>query len=114
MAYTSASLLLDGTCIEQRHLISRADRSNRWKQVSDQRLAGLNTLTFSVWISRGAGLALSVDGAIIVLPMCKNVLRWIRPKVRILPLDQSQWFHRQVAYSLLFWTILHVSAHYVK
>ncbi|KAL8759161.1 MAG: hypothetical protein Q9199_000981 [Rusavskia elegans] len=85
-----------------------------WKQVSDQRLAGLNTLTFSVWISRGAGLALSVDGAIIVLPMCKNVLRWIRPKVRILPLDQSQWFHRQVAYSLLFWTILHVSAHYVN
>ncbi|KAI4104681.1 MAG: hypothetical protein L6R36_002491 [Xanthoria steineri] len=85
-----------------------------WKQVSDQRLAGLNTLTFSVWISRGAGLALSVDGAIIVLPMCKNVLRWIRPKVRILPLDESQWFHRQVAYSLLFWTILHVSAHYVN
>ncbi|KAL8850578.1 MAG: hypothetical protein Q9221_004448 [Calogaya cf. arnoldii] len=85
-----------------------------WKQVSDQRLAGLNTLTFSVWISRGAGLALSVDGAIIVLPMCKNVLRWIRPKVRILPLEESQWFHRQVAYSLLFWTILHVSAHYVN
>ncbi|KAL8909250.1 MAG: hypothetical protein Q9171_005106 [Xanthocarpia ochracea] len=85
-----------------------------WKQVSDQRLAGLNTLTFSVWISRGAGLALSVDGAIIVLPMCKNVLRWIRPKVKILPLDESQWFHRQVAYSLLFWTILHVSAHYVN
>ncbi|KAL9042842.1 MAG: hypothetical protein Q9180_000296 [Flavoplaca navasiana] len=85
-----------------------------WKQISDQRLAGLNTLTFSVWISRGAGLALSVDGAIILLPMCKNVLRWIRPKVRVLPLDEAQWFHRQVAYSLLFYTILHVSAHYVN
>ncbi|KAL8713374.1 MAG: hypothetical protein Q9220_002573 [cf. Caloplaca sp. 1 TL-2023] len=85
-----------------------------WKQASDERLAGLNTLTFSVWISRGAGLALSVDGAIIVLPMCKNVLRWIRPKVRILPLDQAQWFHRQIAYSLLFWTIFHVCAHYVN
>ncbi|KAL8809488.1 MAG: hypothetical protein Q9223_001248 [Gallowayella weberi] len=85
-----------------------------WKQVTDERLAGLNTLTFSVWMSRGAGLALSVDGAIIVLPMCKNVLRWIRPKVKILPLDESQWFHRQVAYSLLFWTIIHVSAHYVN
>ncbi|KAI4240641.1 MAG: hypothetical protein L6R40_005008 [Gallowayella cf. fulva] len=85
-----------------------------WKQATDQRLAGLNTLTFSVWLSRGAGLALSVDGAIIVLPMCKNLLRWIRPKVRILPLDESQWFHRQIAYSLLFWTIVHVSAHYVN
>lgn len=91
-----------------------ADGQNRWKQASDERLAGLNSLTFSVWLSRGAGLALSVDGAIIVLPMCKNILRWIRPKIRWLPLDESQWFHRQVAYSLLFWTIIHVSAHYVK
>ncbi|KAL8729644.1 MAG: hypothetical protein Q9166_004593 [cf. Caloplaca sp. 2 TL-2023] len=85
-----------------------------WKQAEDQRLAGLNTLTFSVWLSRGAGLVLTVDGAIIVLPMCKNLLRWIRPKVKILPLDESQWFHRQIAYSLLFWTIVHVSAHYVN
>ncbi|KAL9610769.1 MAG: hypothetical protein Q9167_004552 [Letrouitia subvulpina] len=85
-----------------------------WKQQDDQRLAALNTLTFSVWISRGAGLALSFDGAIILLPMCKNVLRWIRPKARWLPLDESKWFHRQVAYSLLFWSIVHTSAHYVN
>ncbi|KAL9630586.1 MAG: hypothetical protein Q9164_006339 [Protoblastenia rupestris] len=85
-----------------------------WKQAADEKLAGLNTLTFSVWLSRGAGLALSVDGTIIVLPMCKNILRFIRPKIRWLPLDESQWFHRQVAYSLLFWTIIHVSAHYVN
>ncbi|MCJ1462017.1 hypothetical protein MMC07_000617 [Pseudocyphellaria aurata] len=85
-----------------------------WKQATDSRLAGLNTLTFSVWMSRGAGLALSVDAAVILLPMCKNVLRWIRPKIRWLPLDESPWFHRQVAYSLLFWTIVHVSAHYVN
>ncbi|SLM36801.1 nadph oxidase [Lasallia pustulata] len=85
-----------------------------WKQASDSRLAGLNTLTFSVWISRGAALNLSIDGAIILLPMCRNLLRWIRPKLRFLPLDESQWFHRQVAYSLLFWTIVHVAAHYVN
>ena len=86
----------------------------RWKQATDKNLAGLNRLTFSVWMSRGAGLALSVDGTIIVLPMCKNLLRWIRPKIRWLPLDESQWFHRQVAYSLLFWTCVHVCSHYVK
>ncbi|APA10052.1 hypothetical protein sscle_05g048220 [Sclerotinia sclerotiorum 1980 UF-70] len=85
-----------------------------WKQASDPRLAGLNTLTFSVWISRGAGLALSVDIAMILLPMCRNILRYVRPKIKFLPLDESQWFHRQVAYSLLFWTIFHVAAHYVN
>ncbi|KAH6701265.1 FAD-binding domain-containing protein [Leptodontidium sp. MPI-SDFR-AT-0119] len=47
-----------------------------WKQFNDPKLAGLNTLTFSVWISRGAGLALSVDGAMILLLMCRNILRW--------------------------------------
>ncbi|TVY31965.1 NADPH oxidase [Lachnellula occidentalis] len=85
-----------------------------WKQAHDPRLSGLNSLTFSVWISRGAGLVLSVDGAMILLPMCRNILKYIRPKVKFLPLDESQWFHRQVAYSLLFWTIVHTSAHYVN
>ncbi|KAF7871484.1 hypothetical protein EAF04_003591 [Stromatinia cepivora] len=85
-----------------------------WKQASDPRLSGLNTLTFSVWISRGAGLVLSVDVAMILLPMCRNILRYVRPKIKFLPLDESQWFHRQVAYSLLFWTIFHAAAHYVN
>lgn len=88
--------------------------SYRWKQTNDERLAALNTLTFSVWFSRGAGLALSVDVLLILLPMCRNLLRIIRPKIKWLALDESQWFHRQVAYSLLFWTIVHVASHYVK
>ncbi|KAK2802257.1 hypothetical protein FQN50_007438 [Emmonsiellopsis sp. PD_5] len=85
-----------------------------WKQAGDPRLAPLNKLTFSVWLSRGAGLVLSVDGALILLPMCRTLLRWVRPKFRWLPLDESQWFHRQVAYSLLFFTIVHTTAHYVN
>lgn len=84
------------------------------KQAGDPRLAGLNTLTFSVWLSRGAGLALSFDGAAILLPMCRNILKWVRPKIRWLPLDESQWFHRQIAYRMLLFTIIHVCAHYVN
>lgn len=41
-------------------------------------------------------------------------MRWIRPKVRFLPLDENLWFHRQVAYAMLMFTVIHVSAHYVK
>ncbi|EPE24558.1 Riboflavin synthase [Glarea lozoyensis ATCC 20868] len=84
------------------------------KQMNDPKLAGLNTLTFSVWLSRGAGLVLSIDGAIILLPMCRNLLKYIRPKIKFIPLDESQWFHRQVAYSMAFWTSVHVLAHYVN
>lgn len=86
----------------------------RWKQAADPRLAGLNTLTFSVWMSRGAGLVLSVDVMLILLPMCRNLMRFLRPKFRWLPLDETQWFHRQCAYAMLVFTCIHVLAHYVN
>ncbi len=83
-------------------------------QVTNAKLAGLNTLTFSVWISRAAGMVLSIDGTLLLLPMCRNLLRWVRPKLKFLPLDESQWFHRQVAYAMLIFVIAHVMAHYVN
>lgn len=84
------------------------------KQASDTRLAGLNQLTYSVWISRGAGLVLSFDVLFILLPVCRTLVRWARPKIRWLPLDENLWFHRQVAYAMLFFTVVHVAGHYVK
>lgn len=86
----------------------------RYCQASNPRLAGLNTLKYSVWISRGSALVLTVDAALILLPMCRNLLRWIRPMFKWLPLDESIWFHRQVAYSMLIFSIIHVAGHYVK
>ncbi|KAL8292839.1 hypothetical protein RQP46_000533 [Phenoliferia psychrophenolica] len=85
------------------------------KQASDPRLAALNGLKFSVWISRGAGLALGVDGLLLMLPVLRNVVRVVRPRLTWLaPLDENIWFHRQIAYSLLFFTIVHTTAHYVN
>ena len=66
-------------------------------QASDARLAGLNTLKYSVWFSRGAGLVLGIDGFLILLPgactasatdalladcvssVCRNIIAAIRP-----------------------------------
>lgn len=87
---------------------------NRYKQANEPRLAALNTLKWSVWISRGAGFVLSFDTTLILLPVCRTIVRWIRPKIRFLPLDENIWFHRQVAYAMLLFTLLHVAAHYVK
>lgn len=86
----------------------------RYKQAADDRLAGLNTLKFSVWISRGAGLVLSVDGMLILLPVCRTIVRWVRPKLRFIPLDENIWFHRQIAYAMVWYSFLHTAAHYVK
>ncbi|KAI1751827.1 cytochrome b-245 heavy chain subunit beta [Xylaria castorea] len=85
-----------------------------YKQATEPKLAALNTLEWSVWISRGAGLTLSFDTTFILLPVCRTLVRWLRPKVKFLPLDENIWFHRQVAYAMLLFTLLHVSAHYVN
>ncbi|PSR94496.1 NADPH oxidase [Coniella lustricola] len=85
-----------------------------WKQATDPRLAALNALEYSVWISRGAGFVLTFDTLFILLPVCRTLVRWLRPKIRWLPLDENLWFHRQVAYAMLVFTILHVTAHYVN
>lgn len=105
---------MDGKLNRRTYITPAADNGYRAKQAQDPRLAPLNTLGLSVWLSRGAGLALSVDGLLILLPMCRNILRWIRPKLKFLPLDESQWFHRQVAYAMLVFAIIHTSAHYVN
>ena len=86
----------------------------RYSQVSNQKLALLNTLKYSVWSSRGAGLVLAMDGFLIMLAVCRNLITWLRPKIRFLPLDENLWFHRQTAYMLLLFTIIHATAHYVN
>ncbi|PYH89672.1 hypothetical protein BO71DRAFT_103412 [Aspergillus ellipticus CBS 707.79] len=83
-------------------------------QATDKKLAALNVLKYSVWISRGAGLVLSCDATLLLLPMCRNVIKTLRPRLRWLPLDETVWFHRQVAYALLLFTIIHTAAHYVN
>ena len=84
-------------------------------QQSNTRLAALNSLKFSVWTSRGAGLVLAYDGGLILLPMLRNCLRVLRPVLNgVIPVDESIWFHRQVAYSMAFWAAVHTTAHYIN
>ena len=84
-------------------------------QETDQRLAALNSLKWSVWSSRGAGLALAFDAGLLLVPMLRNAVTLLRPKLACLfPADENVWFHRQVAYSMAFWTVVHTTAHYVN
>jgi NADPH oxidase len=86
-----------------------------YSQQTNQKLAALNGLGFSVWTSRGAGLVLALDGGMILVPMLRNVIRVVRPKLAwLFPADENIWFHRQVAYSMAFWAMVHTTAHYVN
>jgi NADPH oxidase len=45
----------------------------------------------------------------------RNLIRFIRPNISwLLPADENIWFHRQVAYQMLFWAMVHTTAHYVN
>jgi NADPH oxidase len=86
-----------------------------YSQETNQRLAVLNGLKWSVWTSRGAGLVLAFDGGLILIPMFRNIIRVVRPKLTwLFPADENIWFHRQVAYSMAFWSMVHTTAHYVN
>jgi NADPH oxidase len=65
-------------------------------------------------MSRGAGICIAFDSALILLPMLRTVITTIYPRVTFLPLDENIFFHRQVAYSLLFFTVVHVTGFYVN
>ncbi|KDQ20483.1 hypothetical protein BOTBODRAFT_151196 [Botryobasidium botryosum FD-172 SS1] len=86
-----------------------------YSQETNTKLSALNGLKFSVWTSRGAGLVLAYDGGLILVPMLRNIVRIVRPKLSwLLPADENIWFHRQVAYSMAFWAMVHTTAHYVN
>ncbi|EPQ60586.1 hypothetical protein GLOTRDRAFT_52896 [Gloeophyllum trabeum ATCC 11539] len=86
-----------------------------YSQETNTKLAALNGLKWSVWTSRGAGLVLAFDGGMILVPMLRNVIRVVRPKLQwLFPADENIWFHRQVAYSMAFWAMVHTTAHYVN
>src|SRR6266403_3187087 len=113
----SSSSSWGGTCrCASKHLsFTEHYLSRSFHQSTDEKLHILNGLTFSVWTSRGAGLVLAYTGGLILLPMLRNIIRVIRPKLTwLFPADENIWFHRQVAYSMAFWAMVHTTAHYVN
>lgn len=116
-APNSSSSFWGGTCrCASKHLFSSEHYlSPSFRQANNQKLHALNGLKFSVWTSRGAGLVLAYTGGLILLPMLRNIIRIIRPKLTwLFPADENIWFHRQVAYSMAFWAMVHTTAHYIN
>ncbi|KAK9721390.1 hypothetical protein K7432_003421 [Basidiobolus ranarum] len=65
-------------------------------------------------IARAAALALHVDTGIILFPMCRNVISWLRttPLNKVIPFDKNVSFHKVTGWSIMFFTWVHTIAHY--
>ncbi|KAL1919703.1 uncharacterized protein VTP21DRAFT_1634 [Calcarisporiella thermophila] len=86
-----------------------------FKQKLDPELSRLNDIGLSVLISRGAGLALSLDLSLILLPMCRTLIRFLRSRFgQWVDFDENVWFHKVVAWTMCFFALVHAAAHYVN
>ncbi|KAF9115869.1 hypothetical protein BGX27_005935 [Mortierella sp. AM989] len=66
--------------------------------------------------ARGAALVLHVDAGVILLPVCRTLISWLRstPLNRIVPFDKAVTFHKSIAWSIVFFSLVHTIAHYIN
>jgi len=66
--------------------------------------------------ARSAALVLHVDAAVILFPVCRNLISYLRqtPINTIIPLDQNIEFHKAIGWSILFFTIVHTVSHWIN
>ncbi|RGB38977.1 ferric reductase NAD binding domain-containing protein [Rhizophagus diaphanus] len=71
-------------------------------------------ITYS--IARSSALVLHLDAAMILFPVCRNLISIIRatPLNNIVPFDENIEFHKAIGWSLLFFSVLHTVAHWVN
>jgi predicted ferric reductase len=71
---------------------------------------------FSLAIARTAALVLYVDVVFILLPVCRNFISLLRrtPLNDIIPFDKAITFHKATAWSIVAFTVIHISAHMVN
>lgn len=77
----------------------------------------LNQLGYSVYMSRGAGLCLAINPALLLMPMCRHSITYLRNRIPIIGKffpDFSIYFHKVCSYTLLFWSVIHTVCHYIN
>ncbi len=72
--------------------------------------AGANVL---VQLARGCGACLNFNGALILVPMMRRLITWLRkrPLARYVPMDEAVAFHRIVGHALFVFAVVHTICH---
>jgi predicted ferric reductase/Ca2+-binding EF-hand superfamily protein len=69
-----------------------------------------------VMLARGCGACLNLNGALILVPVMRRLVTWIRntPGLRLLPADDAIAFHRLVGEAMFVFGLVHTAAHVVN
>jgi NADPH oxidase 5 len=81
-----------------------------WMAFSRYREAGAN---ISIQLARGAGACLNFNGMLILLPMIRTLMRWIRQTFlfALIPVDHNIGFHKVVGSVMFGFALIHTGAH---
>ncbi len=69
-----------------------------------------------IMLARGCGACLNFDGALVLVPVMRRLLTWLRSLAigRLLPLDDALLIHRIVAYLIMLLGVVHSAAHFAN
>ncbi|HKI98011.1 MAG TPA: EF-hand domain-containing protein [bacterium] len=75
--------------------------------------AGAN---LAIQIARGGGACLNFNGALILVPVMRNLLTWVRRVWlgRIVPVDLAIDFHKLAGQFMFFFALVHTGAHFTN
>lgn len=85
------------------------------RQKNDPGMKKVNTIGYTIFVSRGAGLVITLDVLLVLLPMCRNLITVLRSFSILnswIDFDETLFLHRVSAISMLVFTVIHTNGHY--
>ncbi|XP_021900242.1 respiratory burst oxidase homolog protein D [Carica papaya] len=85
-----------------------------YKFVQYRRKAVFDVMSYCVCIAKGGAETLKFNMALILLPVCRNTITWLRNKTKLgvaVPFDDNLNFHKVIAVGIGIGIILHGGAH---
>ncbi|XP_050273996.1 respiratory burst oxidase homolog protein B-like [Quercus robur] len=85
-----------------------------WKFIQYKHMAVFDVMGYCVNIAKGAAETLKFNMALILLPVCRNTITWLRSKTKlgmVVPFDDNINFHKVIAFGIAIGVGLHAGAH---
>jgi NAD(P)H-flavin reductase/Ca2+-binding EF-hand superfamily protein len=69
--------------------------------------------SYLIQLARGAGACLNLNGALVLVPMCRSFWTWVRGTrlAHLFPLDSTTEAHRAIGWAIAGFSALHIGAH---
>ncbi|KAK7269361.1 hypothetical protein RIF29_22086 [Crotalaria pallida] len=85
-----------------------------WKFIQYKHRAVFHVMGYCVTTAKGGAETLKFNMALILLPVCRNTITWLRNRTRIgdvVPLDDNINFHKVIAFGIAIGVGLHAISH---